>query len=433
MLEEGDERSSDRGDLRRSHIHQLYFSRSDDREVSFLTCLDGITKEVTFIIQRSIPLSYDEVFFFLCGIVLQSFFGEVNLPVLYAAIRRGDEAEVIDLRIDTERRDQTDVWSFRCLNRTETTVVGIVYVTHLEAGTLTGETARAKGRETTLVGDFGQRVRLVHELRQRIRTEEGVDDRRKGLSVDQIRRHEDFVVTDVHTLTYGTCHTSQTYTKLIIELLTDRTYTAVGEVVNIVDDFLRVDQPDEVLDDGYDILVGQHTHLGIDVEAELLINTVATYFTEVVALVGEEEVRENFASVGFIGRVCITQLTIDIIECVVLGVTRVLLEGVEDQGEVQRVLGLLLVQKDGLVARLEDEIDIVFRDLCLTLYEDGDTLHGDDFTRILIAEVINISLGHTTSQAATDVLLEVSTRDLHLFRQVEEIKDLLIRFKANST
>ena len=31
------------------------------------------------------------------------------------------------------------------------------------------------------------------------------------------------------------------------------------------------------------------------------------------------------------------------------------------------------------------------------------------------------------------MLLEVSTRDLHLFRQVEEIKDLLIRFKANST
>ena len=94
--------------------------------------------------------------------------------------------------------------------------MGIVYVTHLEAGTLTGETARAKGRETTLVGDFGQRVRLVHELRQRVRAEEGVDHRRKSLSIDQIRRHEDFVVTDIHTLTYGTCHTSQPNTELIV-------------------------------------------------------------------------------------------------------------------------------------------------------------------------------------------------------------------------
>ena len=186
-------------------------------------------------------------------------------------------------------------------------------------------------------------------------------------------------------------------------------------MVDIVDDFLRVDQPDKVLDDGYDILVGQYAHFGIDVETELLVDTIATYLTEVIALIGEEEVRENFASIGFIGRVCITQLTIDIIECVVLGVTRVLLKGIEDQGEVQRVLGLLLMQEDGLVARLEDEVNIVFRDLCLTLYEDGDTLHGDDFTRILIAEVINISLGHATSKAATDVLLEVSTRDLHLF------------------
>ena len=74
------------------------------------------------------------------------------------------------------------------------------------------------------------------------------------------------------------------------------------------------------------------------------------------------------------------------------------------------------MQEDGLVARLEDEVDIVFRDLGLTLYEDGDTLHGDDFTRILIAKVINISFGYTTSKAATDVLLEVSTCDLHLFR-----------------
>ena len=114
-------------------------------------------------------------------------------------------------------------------------------------------------------------------------------------------------------------------------------------MVDIVDDFLRVDQPDEVLDDGNDILVGQYAHFGINVQAELLVYTIATYFTEIITLVGEEEVREDFASVGFIGRVCITQLTIDIIECIVLGVTRVLLEGVEDQREVQRVLGLLLM------------------------------------------------------------------------------------------
>ena len=78
-----------------------------------------------------------------------------------------------------------------------------------------------------------------------------------------------------HTLTDGTGHTSQTDTELIVELLTDGTYTTVREVVDIVDDLLRVDKPDEVLDDGHDILVGQYTYLGIDVETELLIDTIA--------------------------------------------------------------------------------------------------------------------------------------------------------------
>jgi len=197
-------------------------------------------------------------------------------------------------------------------------------------------------------------------------------------------------------------------------------------VVDIVDDFLRVDKPDEVLDDGHDILVGQYAYLGINVESELLIDTIAAYFTEIIALVGEEEVREDFTSVGLIGRVCITQLTIDIVEGIVLGVTGVLLQGVEDQREVKRILGLLLVEEDRLIARLEDQVDVVFSDLCLTLYEDGDTLHGDDFTRILIAEVIDISLGDAASKAATDVLLKVSARDLHLFGEIEEIEDLLI-------
>ena len=85
--------------------------------------------------------------------------------------------------------------------------MGIVYVTYLEACTLTGQTARTEGREASLVGNLSQRIRLVHELRQGIRTEEGVHDRGESLCVDQIGRYEDFVVTYIHTLTYGTSHT----------------------------------------------------------------------------------------------------------------------------------------------------------------------------------------------------------------------------------
>ena len=54
--------------------------------------------------------------------------------------------------------------------------MSIVYVTNLETGTLAGKTTGAKGRHTALVGDFGQRVGLVHELREGVGAEECVDD-----------------------------------------------------------------------------------------------------------------------------------------------------------------------------------------------------------------------------------------------------------------
>ena len=76
--------------------------------------------------------------------------------------------------------------AFRCLDRAETAVMGVVYVSDLETGALTRQTAGAEGGQTALVGDFGQRVGLVHELRQRVGTEEGVDNRRDGLGVDEV-------------------------------------------------------------------------------------------------------------------------------------------------------------------------------------------------------------------------------------------------------
>ena len=67
--------------------------------------------------------------------------------------------------------DETDIWSFRCLDSTETTVVRVVYVTHLKARTLTRETAWSECRYTTLISDLGQRVGLIQELRKLLSTE----------------------------------------------------------------------------------------------------------------------------------------------------------------------------------------------------------------------------------------------------------------------
>ncbi len=64
------------------------------------------------------------------------------------------------------------------------------------------------------MGDLSQRVRLIHELRERVGTEEGVDHRGDGLRIDQVDRGEDLIVTYVHSFTNDTCHTVQSHAEL---------------------------------------------------------------------------------------------------------------------------------------------------------------------------------------------------------------------------
>src|SRR5581483_4125115 len=89
-----------------------------------------------------------------------------HLAVLDAAVGRLDEAVLVDASEARERRDETDVRSFRRLNRADAAVVRWMNVADLKACTLTRQTARPKGRETTLVRDFAERICLVHELRE---------------------------------------------------------------------------------------------------------------------------------------------------------------------------------------------------------------------------------------------------------------------------
>src|SRR5207245_3268558 len=88
-----------------------------------------------------------------------------------AAIRGLEESVFVELRVQRQRIDQAEVRTFRRFDRAHATVVGRVHVAHFEAGTLPSQTARAEGRDATLVRDLGQRVGLVHELRQLRRTE----------------------------------------------------------------------------------------------------------------------------------------------------------------------------------------------------------------------------------------------------------------------
>ena len=158
-----------------------------------------------------------------------------DAAVLHLAVRRLDEAELVDARVARQRRDQADVRTFRRLNRADAAVVRRVHVAHLEAGALARQTAWPERRETPLVRDLRERVGLVHELRQLRRPEELANRGHDRLRVDQVVRHggRHFLV-DRHLLLDGALHADQTDAELVLEELAHRADAAVAQVVDVV-------------------------------------------------------------------------------------------------------------------------------------------------------------------------------------------------------
>ncbi len=431
VLEEGNERCGYRGNLCGRYVHELDFRRRNYREVSVLTGLDLVADEGAVVVEGRVALGYHLAFLNLGGEIYDVVVVEVDTRVLDLAVRGLDEAEVVDLGVYAERADKTDVRAFRGLDRTETAVVGVVHVSHLESRALTRQTAGAEGRHTALVGDFGQRVGLVHELRQGVGAEEGVDDRRYRLGVDEVGGGEHLVVADVHALADGAAHAAEADAELVVELLAHGAHAAVRQVVDIVDVGTGVDELDEVADDGYDVLLGEHTHIGRDGKVELAVDAIAAYLAEIIALLGEEEVGDDFARRSVVWRLGVAELPVYILDGLLFGVSGIFLESVEDDGVVGGT-GILLVEEYARHTRSEDCLGVVLGDDCLSVDNYFVALESRYFTGIVVAEFLCPRLEDTGGELAADGFPEIGLVDLHLLGQAEDVDDLLIAFKTDS-
>ena len=243
----------------------------------------------------------------------------VACPSTRLAVRRLDEAVLVDAGVRRQRRDEADVRTFRRLDRADATVVGRVHVANLEARALAGETARSERREPTLVRDLGERVRLVHELRELRAAEVLLDDSRDRLGVDQVVRHErvDFL-RHAHALLDGALHPDQADAVLVLHQLADRADATIAEVVDVVDGPTAVLQLDEVTDGLQDVLGREHLRVELgplifgDITVELVVELQATDLREVVALRVEEQVVEEGLRRVERRRVAGTKATVDL-------------------------------------------------------------------------------------------------------------------------
>ena len=100
---------------------------------------------MTIVCQWGIALTDNLIFFFLGRKINDVIIINIGNTIYYLTIRRFNKAEVVNLCIDTKRRNQTDVWTFRGLDWTQTAIVSVVYVTNLETRTFTRKTTGTKG------------------------------------------------------------------------------------------------------------------------------------------------------------------------------------------------------------------------------------------------------------------------------------------------
>ncbi len=171
--------------------------------------------------------------------------------------------------------------------------MGRVHVAHLEAGALAGQAARSKRRQPALVGDLGQRVGLVHELRELRGAEELAHRSSRRLGVDQVLRHHGVDIDARHPLLDRALHSQQPDAILVFHQFADRAHPAVAEVVDVVDLALAVAQIDQRLDDSQDIFLAQRAMSVGRVELKPHVHLDAADRGQVVALRVEEQRLEH--------------------------------------------------------------------------------------------------------------------------------------------
>ena len=265
-------------------------SAADQDRFALLARGHQVAGEAAFVVQRRVGLG-DDVLAFLDGRQVVDL--HRDLAVAHPAVRRLDEAVFVQARVQGQRVDQADVRAFRRLDRADAAVVRDVHVAHLEAGALARQAARAQGRDAALVRDLGQRVGLVHELRQLRRAEELLQGRGNRLGVDQVVRHQRLLLGLAQTLLDGLLDAGQAGAVLVLGQFADAAHAAVAQVVDVVDFAAAVAQVHQDLDHGEDVLVGQDHRARALVAADLGVELHAADARQVVRVRVVEQALEQ--------------------------------------------------------------------------------------------------------------------------------------------
>ncbi len=219
VLEERDERSRDGDDLTGRDVHVVDLGRLHVHDLTVLAAAqDVVVDEFPVGVEDGVGLRLDEAVLAICREVVE-LLGHTSVDDL--AIRRLDEPVVVDAREARQRPDQSDVRTFRRLDRAHASVVGRVDVANFDAGALTRQTTGSESGQTAKVREAVERVRLLHELRELRSSEELLDRCSERTDVDQRLRRYRFGVLCRHALFDDALHTGQADADLVGDELAD--------------------------------------------------------------------------------------------------------------------------------------------------------------------------------------------------------------------
>src|SRR5690606_3313533 len=116
------------------------------------------------------------------------------------------------------------------------------------------------------------------------------------------------------------------------KLLTHRADATVAQVIYIINFGLPVGQANQVFDYGNNIFLAQHFSVQADVQAEFAVDLIAADFSQVITLIGEEQLLDNPAGGFIVGGIGTPQLTIDMLNGFQFRIGGVLVQGIIDNG-----------------------------------------------------------------------------------------------------
>ena len=191
---------------------------------------------MSFLVQRRVRLSHMVVIFFICSHIdyFIRYTRICRIRFIDLAVRRLNKSVLVNSRITCKRVDQTDVRTLGSLDRTHSSVVGVMYITHLESGTVSGKTTRSQSGKTSLMSQLTKRVVLIHELGQLGRSEELFHCCCHRFDVDQRLRGNALLILCCHTLAHNSLQSGQTDSVLVLEKLSYRTDTAVAQMIDVI-------------------------------------------------------------------------------------------------------------------------------------------------------------------------------------------------------